>query len=254
MRLRFQIDDQVVFANITPRKVAPSFLAGPFASKSQFEISFESPTDIADRIHHYIDALGKYHLETLSRSVDGDRATSFSRYFGSDVYVASFYEALGLNLPSLNLGSEPTALEILNLIHPPVAAAAAAAVDHADALALFEACDSAERELARLSLQLLTSKLHLRTLQLQHPAPEAAVMAEAVARVEEHDALCIAQKDIVQGTLLALSPHIPLVQVPDIDAEILPIAPAPILPLGPDGIPACRPAAFLRTQTFRNDG
>jgi hypothetical protein len=221
MRVNFNVDGTLVYGAISPRSQKPSLIAG--ASHSVFEISFEASPEIASRIHHYVDSLsGDGHMDKVMRSFEGDKAYSFTRYFGSQTYVSTFYETLGLNLPALNEGREPTTLEIINFVHPAVAAAAAA-VDHAEALPLFEECTAEELELTRCDIQVMTSRMALRALQVQMPAPAVEIMAEAIANLEASEALYLAQKDICSARQVALAPHLPTILVPAVDEAIAPI-------------------------------
>lgn len=252
MRVRFQIDDVSIVGVITPKRESLASMVGLGVTKSDFEIKFEAPIAIAERIHVYIDKLGERHLDKVHRGEEGERTHSYSRYFGSAVYVTSFYDALGINLPGLSEGREPSVAEIIAFVHPQAHAAAAAALDPAPIMARYAACDAAQVELGGVSIRLLETNLALRSLQNQVPPADPAAIAAAIAARALHEAEYAARKAVYDAALAALGGDLPAVVVPPLDANILPLEPAPVMEVDADGLPTGRPGLFLSTQTFRN--
>ena len=194
---------------------------------------------------------------------------SNNRFTGDAVYVATFYERLGLNFSALVEGREPTLPEIVHFVHPPVAAvggAASAAAGGAfmpvvggattlaaqDAAAriamfnlheissLYEFSDAAQKVAGMAGFKAVDLGLKARELRRVMSA-DAAEVREAEAAVAAQEALCNTLKRIYDETLLLIADHMPSIAVPSEGAVVAPIDPSFKDDIGPDGAPTCAP-------------
>lgn len=283
MKIKFHVDGQLVFGEISPRYNKGASIGGDGISKSCFKISFEAAPAIADRIHHYIDTLGRHHLDFFARKSCGSSLTIYS---GSDVYVDTFYERLGLTLPALNEGREPALPEIIRFVLPPVAAvgcasagaaaavveggaAAAAGVDVDAIIASHTAYSEARLAYNTAKAQASLRRWWVEILQGRIPTfnPEQAALvesataeqiSEAVAACEALEAESRVRKEISDQAKLAyeeLEP-VPTILVPAADVDIEPIdvsSGALALDLDANGFPTCAPTMHKKGQTYRNE-
>lgn len=228
MRIKFQVDDHLAFGEISPRLEDTSYGTTYYG----LCIKFEAAPAIATRIQRYIDTLGKMHKSHSDACYFMGKDHSINVYSGSDDFVAKFYQRLGLNLPALVEGKEPSLREVVHFVHPPVAvvggasagAAAAAAVvmaapavgadlvDFKQIRALYKAYDAA-LDAGKIATSKATS-LSMRAHQLRNTHADAAVIREAEAAFAAQDAICQAQDAICEAALLLIADHMPTIAVP----------------------------------------
>lgn len=208
MRIKIEVDSSFVFGNITPQYEKTLTKEGSLIKTMTFDLFFDAPRSTAEKINTFLDTLGQDHIhERHINLMDSRTVRSYTSYYGTSSYLTSFYEALGIHVPSLSASEEPEPSEIIDFIHPAIATAAGVSVDHEKITALFEACDVAEFSLFNVSEMASFPKVIIPFI-----VPDIDIeKKDFTLDLEELQSLT---KHVYQQALINLADHLPCITIP----------------------------------------